>query len=418
MIRLLTCVFILLNALSAFPQQIDWKRDIRTLKRELPKRHVKPFVAYSQKQFNAALDSLIVLSEKLTDAQMRISLQRVIARLGDAHTCIVTANGYGALRYFPFSLYQFKDGCFVLETDSANRDLLGCRLDSMNHFPVKVVMDSMMNLLPADTSPYAGVYSLKYLSYLDELKYFGVVGEDEQLLLSLVDRSGRRIERVLSPITYRDSNIVYLQQDSMNFIQQHRRDWFGAEWREQDSMLYIYYNRCYSRELAAMYGRNLEHLAEMPSFLAFSDDVLKMAGKYPVRKLVMDLRWNQGGGTPQGNELIRRMSEDPVLKNVPSYVVIGRLTFSAAVQNASQMHRLMHAKFVGETASGKPAHFGNVAQFKLPASGLVLRYSLKYMNWSVGPVNLLTPDYPTDISFSDYLSGHDAAYEIIRSLKQ
>lgn len=91
------------------------------------------------------------------------------------------------------------------------------------------------------------------------------------------------------------------------------------------------------------------------------------------------MRFNSGGSSLQGTELIKKLSE---LKNINQkkklFVIIGKNTFSSAIINILDFKKYTNAIIVGEITSGKPNHFGEVKNFLLPNSRLQVNYSTKY----------------------------------------
>ena len=73
---------------SAQQENIDWKKDILFLKKELPSRHVDLFRNISEKDFNSKLEYILRSSESMTDLEIRMALQQLIAKVGDTHTNI------------------------------------------------------------------------------------------------------------------------------------------------------------------------------------------------------------------------------------------------------------------------------------------------------------------------------------------
>jgi hypothetical protein len=68
---------------------------------------------------------------------------------------------------------------------------------------------------------------------------------------------------------------------------------------------------------------------------------------------------------------------------------------------------------VGEATGGEPNHYGEVKQFKLPNSGITVRYSTKYFHWLDEDVNTLEPDQVIAETFAAYRQGNDPVLEWI-----
>ena len=73
--------------------------------------------------------------------------------------------------------------------------------------------------------------------------------------------------------------------------------------------------------------------------------------------------------------------------------------------------RMTEAIFVGEETGGKPNHFGEIKSFRLPYSGLKLKYSTKYFKRTDEDINTITPDFIIETSFDEYIRGIDPVFD-------
>ena len=416
MIRSLTCLFCLLCCFSAVAQKTDWKKDVRYLRKELPNRHIQLFSVLSRKEFNLRLDWLEQHCDSMSNVEVLFYLQRLMADIGDAHTGVEFGKEFFTNSSLPLHLIRFADGYHVIYTLPEYKEMLLSRIEAINGFPVQQIEDSLKRLFPQDGSNYALSKFHRYLVSLTILKSFGF-SEDEnaETQVSARDTSGNVRVFTMMPGKLTRQNRVGALPDSLTFILQSERSFFEVFWRGDDSVLYIMYNKCWSRELQRAYGDKSEDLTSYPSFVEFSNKVFLMADQYPVRKLVMDLRYNSGGSSPQGTVLIKKMLEHEKLRKARAFVVFSRFTFSSAVLNALDMKNMMEAVYVGETAGGTPNHFGEVKFFILPSSGLRVAYSTKYFERITNGPNVLAPEVKVAETFDDFMAGEDTFYNAIRN---
>src|SRR5262249_31350514 len=118
---------------------------------------------------------------------------------------------------------------------------------------------------------------------------------------------------------------------------------------------------------------------EKESLAAFSDRVFQFVNENAVEKLVIDMRWNNGGNTMLLKPLVQGLiRNDKVNRRGHLFVIIGRRTFSAA-QNASTLfERYTNAIFVGEPTGSNPNFVGEEHPFTLPFSKLIINVSNLY----------------------------------------
>ena len=95
------------------------------------------------------------------------------------------------------------------------------------------------------------------------------------------------------------------------------------------------------------------------------------------------------------------------------FVLIGRQTFSSAQMNAQQFRDRTKATLVGEPTGQKPNHFGEIKNFTLPNSGLVVQYSTKQFRQSEKDEPSMMPDETIEPSSAEFFAGRDVVLERI-----
>jgi hypothetical protein len=118
---------------------------------------------------------------------------------------------------------------------------------------------------------------------------------------------------------------------------------------------------------------------------------------------------NGGGDNTVGDTLlVKPLKADPYF-NVKGrlYVLIGPLTFSAAMNNAAQFQDETNAILVGEAIGEKPNSFQEPRQFRLPNSHLVVRVSTLYYAFRKKGENAVHPDKEIIRSWADVKAERD-----------
>jgi len=132
-------------------------------------------------------------------------------------------------------------------------------------------------------------------------------------------------------------------------------------------------------------------------------------------KLIIDVRDNGGGDNIVGYaELVKPIEMRPDLNTRGHlYVLIGPLTFSAAMNNAAQFQDETKAILVGQTIGERPNSYQEPRQFRLPNSHLVVRAStLWYAFRKTGP-NVVAPEKEIVPSWDDVKNGRDPVLDWI-----
>jgi hypothetical protein len=177
--------------------------------------------------------------------------------------------------------------------------------------------------------------------------------------------------------------------------------WF--EWFPEDSVLYV--------------QSNFVQDYRGTRFNAVVDSLFALADSVPVRRLVLDLRYNSGGDGSKLMPFIHAIIRRPRLDEPGRLVVLtGPKTFSAAVLWLSLLREHTHVVSVGEPAGAARNHSGDAEQFVLPRTGLVLQVSTlrHYGTRSDDTAHAELPDFPVASLASDYFAGRDPALEFAR----
>lgn len=415
--KYITILFVLVSILAySQKSKIDWKADIEFLKNELPKKHKDFFTVRNQKEFEVDLNKIASKTDQLKDFEIILSIQQVIASFGDSHTHIEFSKLFDQEKGLPLKLYWFKNGIYILATSQKNKSILGKKLVSVNDYPIDRVCDSLETLFTVDNRAMSKMFVPKLLNSGGLLEYFGFAKngvyklglEDEKALLSKATIQMGKITK---------ENQMVLAPNSKPYCLQNRHKIFSQNYIEKDSIYYILYNKCISRELMIMFGRE-EKAKNYPSFTEFENAIFHTIKEKPIKQFVFDMRFNGGGSSAQGTDLVEKLALiDEINSKGKLYVVTGRKTFSSAIINSMDFRNKTEAILIGEETSGKPNHFGEIRSFDLPQSKLNITYSTKYFKKTDEDIKTIVPDVRIETNFEDYMNGVDPVYEWIKNNK-
>jgi hypothetical protein len=97
------------------------------------------------------------------------------------------------------------------------------------------------------------------------------------------------------------------------------------------------------------------------------------------------------------------------------YVLIGPLTFSAAMANAIDFRRELGAILVGEPTGARPNQYQETGGFDLPNSGLRVTVSTRYYEFQETDTPGVLPDYQIAPVWDDWLLGCDPVLGWVQS---
>ena len=96
-------------------------------------------------------------------------------------------------------------------------------------------------------------------------------------------------------------------------------------------------------------------------FAKFVDRMFDFARQHPIEKMVIDLRFNGGGNTVLVSPLINALiKNDNINREGKLFVIIGRVTYSAAMNTADFLERNTNAIFVGEPSGASPNFYRRI----------------------------------------------------------
>lgn len=397
---------------SSFAQKTECQRDIGFLIQELQN---KSNLFAQEKDFESFKNELHAFANNITDSTPKFSaalqLKQLFAKQKVVHFNVMLYTNREKEIYLPFRFYQFENKvCIVAATDEF-KNYNGYEFTSINNFNINTIVDSLNTLVPAETEGCKkGV--LEILSYVEALMYFGFT-ENNELKLTLADKSGTNSVLAINPSQLTKSNerlIVYSAEKTPLYIK-NGKEWFYSEYILQDSVYYIQYNKCWSKELEKKYGKKSNTKAA-PSFERFTKKVKSDLENLSYKKIIVDLRLNAGGSSPQGKDFIDEVLADGKFKD-KIFLIASNRTASSALLNAVYLKQRTNCISVGEEPCGTPNHYGELKVFVLPMSKIWVCYPTKHFQVVNPHENYFKPEIPVSTSYNDFLSGNDPMYQTI-----
>lgn len=370
------------------PQQ--WREDVHLLARELPARHANAFHHTPQTEFERQVRELEGELPRLSDAEVRMRLARLVASVGDAHTGL--AHWTQGMRRLPVSLRWFRDGWYVVATDPPHAGLLGAKLLRVGGVPAADIEARLRRLVSFENDAWARVQVEGLWSLVDVLHGVAVLPQADGGRFSFQTVQGEVRELPLSPLRY--DSPLFVRAGAVPLYQERQGEAFWTKSLQEGRVAYFKYNDC--------------DRSQRQAFAAAASNLLKTLDAGKVQKVVVDLRDNGGGDSSVIAPLLDGLAERAVGQEPGRlFVLTNRVTFSSAMLNALQFRQRTAATLVGEPTGGKPNSYGEVREFKLPNSGLVVAYSTKFFGMLPGDPVSVEPDVRIEPSVQDFLTGRD-----------
>ncbi|HXL80080.1 MAG TPA: tetratricopeptide repeat protein [Pyrinomonadaceae bacterium] len=411
-----------LDDVSKMTREQGWDYDLAMLEREVDRKGFAygVFRTTTKAEFHDAVANLSTRVDKVSDQQMVVEIMKLMRSLGDGHTgLLLPPQQPDYARALPLQFYLFKEGMFVIAADPKYKDLLGAQVLRLGDHTVEEILKSLDQVISRDNELWPSQLAPYHLRSLPLLSALGLVSDIKKTQLNVRDATGNeRVVTVEADSTHPNSVIwnnfpadwitfaqslpaplpLYLKSANTNY-------WF--EYLPDSKVVYFQYNR--------VVDDKQEPLA------ALTERLFKFINEHDVEKLVIDMRWNNGGNTFLSQPLLYSLiKSDKINQKGKLFVIIGRRTFSAAQNTTTFFERHTKAIFVGEPTGSRPNFVGEETPFVLPYSKITVNISDLYWqsSWPMDYRTWIAPQLYTPPTFVAYRANRDPAMEAILAYKQ
>lgn len=423
--------FLVLVSLMAVPFQASaqsvltaqqWREDLRYLADQISQTHPGAFHQITQQQFETAVANLDARIPALSDQEVEVEFARLVALLGEGHSRLslpglpdpmsdvpeITPfkDARLAFRRVPVKLYLFSDGLFVTAATPEFQSLVGARVLRIGGRPAEDALDAVRPVVNRDNDMGLRLISPDLVVIPDLLFALHLIADPSRESFTFHTSDGKDADVELPPLpagaqpTWRESDENFHR--SLPFYLAHSDKNLWAEYLADSRTAFV--------------RINVIQDSPSESVPQFAREVDSLVASHSAKRLVIDLRDCHGGDNQKFRALLLALIRD-VRINQPGkvFVIIGRATFSAAVNAASDLERLSNAIFVGEPTAGAPSSWGDPRKISLPNSGLIVRISTIYWRDWTPDVSRpwIAPDIPAAASSADHFAARDPAMDAV-----
>lgn len=389
-----------------------WRHDLAHVASEISRMHIDPFRKITREEFDTEVRRLHEDIPHLDDNQAIVRLMGLMRQIGDGHTGCYPDMVSAWSATLPLQFEYFPEGLYVIAADSARSDLVGCRVLRFGEHSSDETIRALEPIISRDNPQGVLRSTVSFLRYPQILQGLGLVPQPDQVALTLAPHGGERTVTVAAIPT----------DPGFNRITGHP-DWVTAYQNSPGP------DPLYLRERTTPYW--FEHLpgqravyfqfnsvTDVPAepLRAFVDRLFQFLEANPVEKLIIDMRWNNGGNTRLLSPLISRLIGHPTL-NQPGHLfaIVGRYTYSAGMNAATYMEQQTNVILVGEPTPSSPNFVGESNIQTLPYSGVRVSISDVYWqsSWPTDRRIWLAPAINVPPTFEAYRTKRDPALECI-----
>ncbi len=349
----------------------------------------------------------------MDDDQILTGLVRIIGMIQDGHNHVDITRGTDRDENYPLRLAWYPNGIFVERAAPDAVDLVGGRLVSIDDQPVDSVIERVLPLIPhdPDNPGFALTRLSEYATEAHLLHGLGITRSASQAHF-VVEKNGKRESRSLHPGIF--SRRSFYHSPPADWPDARQPDTPPPLWRvHRDSTFWMKY----LPEQRTLYVQ-INGIADDPqeTLADFSRRMSDTAGSTNPRRLILDLRWNDGGNNYLLRPLIVSLIRLPEIdRRGHLFVLIGPRTFSAAQNLVNRLQNFTEAIFVGSPTGENVNFYGDTKRFVLPNS--MITVALANLWWQdMDPRDKRKATYPevaVEETFDDYVHGRDPALEYI-----
>lgn len=370
----------------------QWHEDLAAFAAELPKRHANAFFYLPKARFEAEVASLDRRLGRLNDDEIFTGVERITNAIGDGHTYLVMP---ADRRSLPIQIDRFGTGpkaeLRIVAAGPGYERALGARIVRIGATPIAEAWRRVLTVTPQQELP--ALQEGRATGYLASgllLHGLGIIPDRTHALFTLRDEAGRTFKLDIAGLAPGAAAKLKPMATGNGLAQENPKAAFWCRELTEQHAVYCGF-RAYEN---LGRGRN---------------EMLALIEKAHPGKLIIDMRDNGGGDNTLGYAfLIKPLEALPdINRKGRLYVLVGALTFSAAMNNAAQFQDETQATLVGQQIGEKPNSYQEPRQFRLPNSHLIVRASSLYYQFRKQGPNAVTPDKTIVPTWDDEKAGRD-----------
>ncbi|MBL0126857.1 MAG: hypothetical protein IPP83_05235 [Flavobacteriales bacterium] len=397
------------------------QQDLAFLKAKLSALHPALDMYTSAERLESCFDSLgKSIQQPLTELQFLSTIAALYPLLGDGHTLFLPGTDDQGRSYLPLNVTWLDEHLFITANGTSDEHLnAGREITRINGTPVASIMDTLLmhQIRDGRNTTYPRWIINNYFKEYYRFSF----GEPPTFTIEL--KSERGFEKVVVGSLTSDSIRANINRNASPGMIANRSSGITMRFEKGDSVAVLTIPTFETKTLKSEYGQNAKR--EVMSTFA-------MMREHKTRKLILDLRGNQGGDPSLGKLLLSYLLDEPftlVSKGPASgtskphrgpftgqlVVLMDGGCFSVTGMVLSCLERDHRATFIGEEAGGnRTVISGSPKHVRLPNTGIDCYISTRLWRLTDGPNDGhgVMPTIAVRATIEDLLSGRDAVMDV------
>ena len=391
---------------------VHWQADLKELVRLVETEHLNYKHSITEEVWKQNVLTLHDQIPNRTDLQIIGGFMSILAKIGDGHTLLYPPfQGEYAFKMLPIELYIFSDGVYIRGAEPQYSSVVGSKVLKIGSLKIEEVLSACTPFLSRDNEMQLKWILPIALAFGDIYELIGASKDRNAIDFELETTDGAIIETTFptgpptrDPMSrFVPAHWVDMKGDHTNLYMKDPDNYFWFEYLKNTGTVYFQLNQISDKEEQTL--------------SSFSEELFSFINANEVQALIIDIRLNNGGNNFLNQAVIRNLVESKKI-NQPGklFTIIGRRTFSAAMNLASDLENKTATIFVGEPTGSKPNFYGEDNHFTLPHSKLSGSISNRF--WQGGKTandnrQWIAPDLPASVSAKQYINNEDPALDVI-----
>jgi hypothetical protein len=177
-----------------------WRYDLAFLAREIKRLAYAPFALQPETEFDRTVAELDSAIPGLTEAQIVVSMMKLVRYLDDGHARIAWPEDDKKPWMLPVDMFLFTEGLYVIGAAPGYENLLGARVDKIGGLAIHKVMAALDPIMTRDNEHWL---TLQFPVLVRQAKVLEGLGIDHTLTVRLADGTMDEVRLEATPIELR-----------------------------------------------------------------------------------------------------------------------------------------------------------------------------------------------------------------------
>jgi tetratricopeptide (TPR) repeat protein len=404
-----------LKDVSKMSRTQGWQYDMEILKNEvMRKAYLRRELSFDE--FNKKYQQLYNSIDKKTDAQIILELMKIMVEVGDGHSNLFPPSRKEFQLTIPVQFYFFKEGLYIIAAAQQYKQLVGSKVIAFEKKPVDEIVKILSPYIARDNQMGVLQNLQSIVRHAPALHALGLISNPGKMQLKLLDQKGNEVNETIVADT------LYVRVDHKSvpdsWATLHSVNGKPVPLYLKNIKTFYWFEQLPASKTVYFQWNQVRNDRNVP-LNKFTDSLMKYISENEIEKLVIDLRWNNGGNTMLLPYFVTSIiKNDRINKRGNLYVITGRRTFSAAQNLSTFLEQQTNAVFVGEPTGSSPNFVGEEDFITLPYSKLAMNVSDWFWqsSWPWDGRTWIAPSIYAPPTFKNYSENKDDALETLGSL--